>query len=380
MSDENEDKIIEDAIGDTISNEILFNNEIKLVNSSILGRILNIFPDVLEQRVEEKTSKMFNKPIASHLNRQEQPHFIIECKSDIEQQKENELSTITSSSEFASPRLVVTDERILFIIGQLQQDVVKSIEYSELANIEMESTLLNTSLSIDSESISYHVDNCEPPEEINPAVAYARAQSEGKKTSADWSDEDFTYEKGDTKSERLGDVVSDLDMKKVGNSGVEGAIFGKRLGPKGTAVGFTLAAGYEVYRQVSNTDISSTATPDPSHVARNIKKWRDAGSQTNNKKLEWLSASVGVGVTFASENADQKTAELLDDLNPDPAVRAIESGATLAGNSDLAPVPSSNSLDELPEIENLRQPVGELTSTVKQLTEEGIFEEIADSK
>jgi hypothetical protein len=380
MPKESEDEIIKNAIGDTISNEILFKNESKLVDISILNRILSIIPDLLSQQAEEKTSKIFNRPIASHLNRQEQPHFILKCKSEIEQQEENEVRTITSSSEFGSPRLVVTDERIVIIIGQLQQDVVKSIEYSKLANIEMESTLLNTSISIESESISYHVDDCVPPEEIRPAVAYARAQSDDKKTSTDWSDEDFDYEKGDTKSERLGDVVSDLDMKKIGNSGVEGAIFGKRLGSKGTAIGFTLGAGYEVYRQVSNIDISSTTTPDPSHVARNIKKWKKAGSQTNNKKLQWLSASVGVGVTFASENADQKTAELLDDLNPDPVVSAIESGATMAGNSDLAPVPNSNSLDKFPEIEHLQQPVGEMTSTVKQLTEEGIFDEIADSK
>lgn len=291
------------------------------------------------------------------------------------------MSTLTPSSEFASARIVTTNERIMFVLGQSKQDIIKSVYHSDITNIEMESTLLNTSISIESDNVDYHVDDCEPHDEISPTVAYARAQSDNDSAGTNWSKEDFTYEKGDTRSERFSDLISELDFVKVGKAGADGAIYSKGVGgAKGTAVAFVLKAGYEIWSQVSSTDRSSTSTPDPDSVAEDVRKWQQAGSNTNDKKMEWLSASIGVAVSIAKENSDGETIELINELNPDYVVNAIEKGSAVAQESGFAPVPASNELDSLPAIEHLRQPVGELSQNIEDLLEEGLFEEIGDSQ
>jgi len=385
MTIRNEQELVKNAIGDTVESEILFETEVPLVDFSeqegIIKTILSIIPEFLTKKAEDQTSLLLNSPIVSYLHTDEQPHFILECNSDIQREKDGEISTLAPSSEFASARIVATDERIMFVLGQSQGDIIKSAYYQDITNIEMESTLLNTSISIETGDVNYQVEDCEPADEISPTVVYARARSDHDGSRTDWGRENFTYEKGNTKSDRFRDLISELDFKKVAKAGVEGASHSKKVGGgKVTAVGFALKAGYEIWRQVSNTDISSTTTPDPDHVAKNIKKWQRAGRNTNNKKIEWLSASIGVAVSVATENSDQETVDLINSVDPDYVVNAIDKGSAVAEDSDFAPVPASSDLDNLPAIELLRQPASELSKTIEKLHKEGLFEEMGNRR
>lgn len=383
MTVKNEEKLVEDAIGDTVNSTILFNSEVSVVDSSNDSRfwsvVLNIVPDLFIKKAEEQTSKILNKPIADHLSNDEQPHFILQCGSDIRRKKENEISTLAPSSEFESARIVITNSRIMFLLGQEETDIVKSVYYSEIKTIDTESSIRHTSLVVDSEDLSYEVDDCRPHEEVKPAVAYIRAQSEIGQYESDWTKENFTYEKGGTASDQFSDLLGNLDLFEIGRAGVEGAVYGKKIGGKGSAVGFSLLAGYEIWQQVSDRDTSSTKTPNPEHVAKGIKKWQQAGAKTEDEKTEWLFASVGAAISIAAENSDQKTTKLLDEVDPDQVAETFTRGSELIGQSSTDLVPSSANMDDLPEIDNLRQPVGEIAAIVSKLIEEGLFDEVINT-
>lgn len=383
MTVANEEQLVEDAIGDTVTSTILFNNEISVVDSSndsrFWGIVWGIFPDSLKKKAEEQTSKILNNPISDHISDGEQPHFILRCGSDIRRKKENETSTLAPSSEFESARIVVTNSRIMFLLGQEDTDIVKSIYYSEVDTIDTESSIRHTSLVVKSENLSYEVDDCRPQEEVKPAVAYVRAQSEVGEYESDWTKENFTYQKGSTASDRFSDLLGDLDLFKVGKAGVDGAVYGKKIGGKGSAIGFILSAGYEIWRQISGRDPSSTETPNPEQVAKSVKEWQQAGATTNDVKTEWLFASVGAAISIAVENSDQETISLLDEVNPERVAGTISKGSELIGQSTSGLVPSSAHMDDLPEINNLRQPVGEIASIVSELIDEGLFDEVINN-
>ena len=380
MTVKNEEQLVEDAIGDTVNSTILFSNEISVVDSSNESRfgsvIWKILPELVTKRAEERTKKILNDPISDYISDDEQPHFILQCESDIRREKENETSTLAPSPEFESARIVITNSRIMFLLGQTETDVIKSIYYSEINTIDTDSSLRRTSLSVKSEDLSYEVNDCRPGEEVKPAVAYVRAQSEIGQYESDWTKENFTYEKGNSASDRFSDLLGDLDLFKIGKAGIDGAVYGKKIGAKGPAVGFILKAGYEIWRQISGRDPSSTEPPNPEQVAKSVKKWQQAGATTKDEKTEWLFASVGAAISIAAENSDQETISLLDEVDPERVAETVTKGSELIGQSTSGLVPSSAHIGDLPEINNLRQPVGEIAAIVSELIDEGLFEEV----
>ena len=379
MTIRNEEKLVEEAIGDTVNSTILFENEVPVIDFSNHSRLSDVVPDLFKKKAEERTKRILNNPIAEYLSDDEQPHFVLECNSDIQRKHEQEISTLAPSAEFTSARIVVTNSRVMFFIGQKETDIVKSVYYSEVESIDTNSSFRHTSLVVEAENVSYEVSDCLPHEEVKPAVAYMRAQSEVGQYKSDWTEEDFTYEKGSTASDRFSDLLGDLDLFNIGKAGVNGAMHGKKMGSKGSAVGFTLAAGYEIWRQVSGNDPSSTETPNPEHVAKGIKKWQQAGATTKDEKTEWLFASVGAAISIAAENSNQGTVRMLDEIDPEQVVKNVSKGSELLGQSKTGLIPSSTKMDDLPEIDNLRQSVEETASIIAELMDDGFFEEVIDN-
>lgn len=382
MTVRNEEQLVEDAIGDTVDSTILFNNEISVVDSSDDSRfgsvIWKILPNFFTKKAEERTKKILNNPISNYISDDEQPHFILKCGSDIRREKENETSTLAPSPEFESARIVITNSRIIFLLGQTETDVVKSIYYSEIDTIDTDSSLRRTSIFVKSEDLSYEVKDCRPDEEVKPAVAYVRAQSEAGQYESDWTKENFTYEKGNSASDRFSDLLGDLDLFEIGKAGINGAMLGKKIGAKGSAIGFTLKGGYEIWRQISSREPSSTETPNPEQVAKSVKKWQQAGATTKDEKTEWLFASVGAAISIAAENTDQETSRLLDEVDPELVADSVIKGSELIGHSTTDLLPSSVKMEDLPEINNLRLPVGEITAIVAELIDDGIFDDVID--
>lgn len=366
-------ELVESAIGDSVDERILVNAEVPRVDISEGRRISRIIPERVKNKAEERTVKLLNNPISEYLLPDEQPHFILQSKNEIIRDQDEGESKLFPSSGFGSPRIIITDQRVIFFIGQEDGDIVKTVEHSEVTSVDSSEGIIRASLKIHSEHVDYEIQNCNPMDEIKPVIAYLSAQqgSEGPNTA-----EEFNYEKGDSRGERVKSVLHGIDGKKVAEMGWYGAKFGKRAGPKGTVMGFLAAAGFEIWSEISEQDVSSAESPDPEDFAQNVNEWREAGAETGDERVEWLSSTLAATVTIAAHNSDHQVVQELESIDPQSLVFALQSGAELVDVSEL-PGPSATDLETLPEISNIRRPVSELTAVSEELFEEGIFEEIA---
>lgn len=379
---EDGDSMAENAIGDSVMQPLLFNEEVSALDISEDRRVVGIFIRKLRQIVSktpistgekspELTVQLLNNPISNYLSPNERPHFILRADV-IQREQENEVSELKPSSEFHSAQIVVTNRRIRFLIGQDHGDVVRSVEHADVTRVEFSEGLLHTSLSIQTATTAYHVPDCEPSDEVDPTAAYIQGQSEGGYVDRE---NKFNYEKGTTKHERVATVFRDINLTQAVNLGGTGAKVGRRFGPKGTALGFVIGVGFGIWADLSQTDTSAAEAPDPEDVARNVKQWQQAGNQTGNERAEWLSSATGAAISIAAQNSDRQSVQELKNIDADGVASAIQAGSELMGTSNM-PVAQRGHTDIAPEITNVRRPVTELTSTTAALFEAGLFDEL----
>lgn len=157
ISNGNGGKLLQDAIGDSVSELVLFETEAPLFNLSERGRISSIIPARVQEQVDGVTTNILHNPISHYLNPGEQPHFVLKANGAIQRETAQEVSKIEPSDEFNASRIVVTDERIIFLIGQEKGDVVVSCSHSDILDADFTSGILRTTISINSEDASYQI-------------------------------------------------------------------------------------------------------------------------------------------------------------------------------------------------------------------------------
>jgi len=135
---------------------------------------------VTKERLAKKSarviSRLSEKPIIDYLHEEEQPHYIFVGPS-------TGFVLSTDGNESISPEsnynafLVVTDQRILGLIGQEDGDEVLSHEYAEISDIEIEQHLAKYKVKIETGNVGYtfHA-NKNNDLDINAAADYMREQ------------------------------------------------------------------------------------------------------------------------------------------------------------------------------------------------------------
>ena len=372
--------LLEDAISDSVTEQSLFDTERRRVDISedrsrlgvLIKNIVKIVPDKLIDKSASNKVTWLNNPVVDYLNPDEQPHFILQAGGGVKRTTEEEVSTLEPAADFGDARVVITDERILFLIGQSHDDVVKSISHTDITELNTDGGLLSTAITVQTDKVSYEIPDCTPTDELKPVLAYIQAKSAGG--DQNWS-EDFEYEKGDTKSERFKRGLKDVEISQVVDLASTGASFGKRVGPKGMAVGFATGAGFGIWSELSQQDVGSVDIPPASEFAESVHAWQQAGKKTSDTKTEWISASVGAAISFAEANSDNAIVQHLNALDPDTAAKALESSMqTMDVGNEI--VPLSTDLDVNPEIGNIRLPVSEVAAVSAELYEAGLLDEL----
>lgn len=374
------DGLLEDAISDSVTEQALFDTERHRVDISeersrlrvIVETIVKIIPDRLIEKSASNIVTWLNNPVADYLDPDEQPHFILQAGGGIKRTTEEEVSTLQPGAEFGHPRVVITDKRVLFLIGQNHDDVIKTIAHTDITELDTDGGLLSTAISVQTDQVSYEIPDCTPTDEVEPVLAYIQGQSTGGNQNRS---ENFEYEKGNTKSERLKRGLKDVEVSRVLNLASTGARFGKRAGPKGVAVGFATGAGYGIWAELSQHDGGSVEVPPASEFAESVHAWQQAGARTGDTKAEWISASVGAAISIAEYNSDSAIVQQLSALDPETAAKALQSNMETTDAGDEI-VPLSTDLDVNSEIGNIRLPVSEITAVSAELYEAGIFDEL----
>ena len=279
ITEQNDDPLITEAIGDSVTHPLLFETEAPIVDFTHHGRLARVLPTKIQDRLADVTVNILHHQAADYLTPDEQPHFILKTKSPIKQENNAEVRQIAPSGDFTTSRIIVTDERVLLLIPQEQADVLRTISYSTIENINSEAGVLTVALSIETEHATYEIPACEPHDEVNPTIAYIRAQTDSTQSKTEWTEQDYEHAKGATKNERVRDAFADVDFLEVLGYGTTGAKFGSRFGPKGTAVSFVIGTGYGIWDNLSS-EASSAEAPDPDAMAAEVKRWQQSGAKT----------------------------------------------------------------------------------------------------
>ncbi len=376
ITEQKGEHLVADAIGDSVTHPLLFETETPIVAFADDGRLSRVIPDKIQHRIADVKVNILHNPVTDYLTPDEQPHFILKSGKPIKHEKDAEVQQIAHSGDFTASRIIVTDERVILLVPQEQGDVVRACSYSEITNISAKSGFLTVTLSIETEQATYEIPACEPHEEVNPTIAYIRAQTdESARSNTAWTEQDYEHAKGATRNERVREALEDVNFVEVIGYGMTGAKFGSRFGPKGTAVSFVIGTGYGIWENLSN-EASSAEAPDPGHMAAEVKRWQQSGAQTGDERVEWLAASAGAAVSIAEQNTDHQTAQMIESIDPEMVIGALELGSATLEKASGDLIPSGSNLDTLPPIETIREPASEIASLISQLLEAGLFEEL----
>jgi len=372
--------LVTDAIGNTVTEPLLFDEEIPRVTFSEDGTLSKFLPDSIRQRVTDMTVHVLNQVIADYLQPGEQPHFILRSMDAVEKEQDDEQTELHPSSDLHYPtRIVITDHRVVILVGQAKTDVVNSLPFDEIQRVDSESSLLTDNIIFDTEAITYRIDGIEPNQEISPAVTYIRAQTEtGDTGQTEWSKSAYEDLRGEGVSDKVKEAFAQADLSDVLQCGVTGAQFGVRAGSKGSAVGFVMGTGVGIWRSMSSQDPEEAREPDPETVAEDIKNWQQSGAKTGDEKVEWMAAATGAAVTLSAANSDHEIVDLLESIDPANAVKILELGSTALATTDQEQAVAQAADDSLPDIEHLREPAADIAGVVAELLEQGLFEELME--
>ena len=372
--------LVTDAIGNTVTEPLLFDEEIPRVTFSEDGTLSKLLPALIRQRMTDMTVSVLNKVIADFLQPGEQPHFILRSMEAVKKEQDDEQTELHPSSDLHYPtRIVITDHRVVILVGQTKTDIVETLPFDEIQRVDSESSLLTDNIIFDTETATYRINGVEPNQEISPAVTYIRAQTEtGGIGQTEWSESAYEDLRGDGVSDKVKEAFAQTDLSDVLQCGVTGAQFGVRVGPKGSAVGFVMGTGVGIWRSLSSRDPEEAHEPDPETVAEDIKNWQQSGAKTGDEKVEWMAAATGAAVTLSAANSDHEVADLLESIDPANAVKILELGSTALATTDQEQAVAQAADDSLPDIEHLREPAADIAGVVAELLEAGLFEELME--
>jgi hypothetical protein len=171
-------------------------------------------------------------------------------------------------------------------------------------------------------------------------------------------------------------VFEEVSLMRVFKSGCEGATMGSRFGGRGRAVGFVIAAGVSIFHEVSGVDVTDIASPDPEKVATSMDDWREAGAETNDERVEWLSAATGVAVELAAQSSTDESVQTLTQVDPGTAIGTLQTAAELTDPNVELPAFGAE-FEALPDVRQLRQPVAQLTAVTAELLESDFVQELS---
>jgi hypothetical protein len=252
------DEIIQNAKGLSVSERMLFRRKYhpRVDNWDEEGGLKQKIPDfVLRWIRNHRGYNILHRPVYDFLDSDEQPHFIFWSTDPIEVMREGETESHTPQGTPQHLSIaVVTDKRILFLIGVADDDKQASCRYSEIDAVYFNSEVADPYFSVHADG-RYTMRGCEPVAELAEAATYVNKpsvtveesakdnQNRNPSESGNWWDSAQSQVSGAAKifQERV-------DKEHLLKCSLTGAARGRKVaGGKGAAVGFTIGAGYSVY-------------------------------------------------------------------------------------------------------------------------------------
>lgn len=391
--------LIEDSIGDSVSESTLFASNITQRNirkSENKDQTSGLIPDRLRGVVGSRLPDMSGSldlsvqieyRLCNYLEPNEQPEFILFFGRPLREDNGTEVRTIEHSSDNTHIQselisqigglLLVTDSRLLILVEQEQHTITRSIEYADVKKIEnayvvdrggfdkLLAEMGSKAIYIREESHAYQLLECTRIKEVSPVVAYVSAQISGEEFDAE-----SVYTDSETVGERMKSVISQIDFKQVVSYSATGGKCGSRGGPKGAAVGAVIGAAYAIYSSVTSKSPKDAGEPDADSIGSAAAEWRQAGAEMDDKRAEWLGASLGAATQIAAEQSDRDTISSVQHLDPQTTTQIIQRG--------LEAVDSQSNLPATPEEfdYNLPESVQTWQSVTADLLEQGLLDEL----
>ncbi len=378
------DRLIRDAIGDSVVERLLFRTEYY----PRLDRKQQTKAEKLPKPVQRVLRSLLgynvlNRPVVDFLEPNEQPHFVFYSTEPIEATVDGESTTYAPERHLSLA--VVTDERILFLVGQEDDDQYAFCPYPEIESVFYNDSVDEPYLAVHADE-RYTIRDCHPVNELTVATEYvderavsveqlASSDTTGaKSTGDDWRSTAGTY--ATEHAQVFGERV---DAEHVLKCGAKGATLGWKAkvgGTKGIAVAFVIGASYGIYDCLSKTGETLEA-PDPKTVAEAATDWRREASNANERTV-WIATALGVATEFAAHNDNSQIAELLADVDPATGVAALEHSAAMIDSSDVDLVPAGNDLLDSLSAVDLPSSATEFAHVTRELFDAGLLDQLHD--
>ena len=378
------DRLLQNAIGDSVVQPLLFRTEYY----PRLDRKQETKGEKLPKPVQRvlrtlRGYDVLNRPVVDFLEPNEQPHFVFYSTEPIEATVDGESTTYEPERHLSLA--VVTDERILFLVGQEDDDQYAFCPYPEIESVFYNDSVDEPYLAVHAGE-RYTIRDCHPVNELTVATEYVdeRAVSveqrvSGGTTGEDSTGDDWRSTASAYASESARAFSEQVDAKHVLKCGTKGATLGWKAkvgGPKGVAVAFVIGASYGIYDCLSKTD-ETVEAPDPETVAEAATDWRREASNADERTV-WIATALGVATEFAAHNDDSQIAALLADVDPATGVAALEQGATMIDSSDVDLVPAGNDLLDSLSAVDLPSSATEFAHVTRELFDAGLLDQLHD--
>lgn len=384
-------ELINQTTGGTLSESTLFASEVSL-RDVLNSRISNTYSQRLFSSIRSLATlaSQFQKVhleyrLCDYLEPDEQPEFLIFFMSPLREDDGTEIRKIESSSQTISSAfapmngglLLVTDSRMLILVEQDQHTVNRSMKYADIEDISEnqvldESTvdrvinkITNQTIFIQGNTRSYQLLACSPIKEVSPIVAYVSAQIGGEEFDAE-----SAYADSETVGDRVNSIVDRIDFKRVLSYAVTGGKFGSRGGQYGTVGGAVIGAAYGIYSSITGQSPKDAGEPNGDNIGAAAAEWRQAGADMEDKRAEWLGASLGVALQIAAEGSDRDAINSIQHVDPQTTTQVIQRGLEAVDSRSNLPATPQEFESSLPESIQTWQ------SVAADLLEEGLLDEL----
>jgi len=376
------ERLLNEAIGDSVIEPLLFGTRFHPRFDGVNGGLSTKLPNLLQQPLRSVSSQtVLNRPPADFLETDEQPHFIFYSSRPIEVEN-NGKKSIHAPEGYLS-LAIVTEERILFLVGQSDDDTYAFCAYDDIDAVFYNDEVDDPYLSVHADA-RYTIRDCQPVTELAMAVDYINEEAimvEQRASSGTTVEETTKNERWSNArtyaSENARNFFERVDSKHVLKCGVEAAALGRKAkvgGPKGVAVSFAIGIGYGMYDTLSK-DGETVEAPEPESLAETASQWQQE-TTVEDEQTTWVATALGIASEFAVHNDNSPIATLLAEIDPSTGVAALESGAKMIDATDTDLVSAGgNPFDSLSAVD-LPQSVDDFASVSRELFDAGLLERL----
>lgn len=334
------EQIVNEAKGESITIERL----VKSPKRSFIKRVSSIY-----------TSPQ--GPFHQYIHPEEQPQYLFHnCKFHVEDISDLESMSVVRSgwergyNKIAPVTVIFTSKRVIMVYADKEGKYIESVNYVEIEGVYYNPRFRGPEAHLHTPEQVFYIEFPlmeEFFEEIEEAHDFLISQCDfdGEFHGFEAEEEDYSSFSDILKNQlyKIKDVAMRADLEYVAEYGVKGAKIGVLRGGYAGVVGFTIGAGYGLWKDLSGRSEQKYSSDDidPQETAQTMVRWKQAGEKIGGRNAGVAGAVIGAALAIDAQTSGREVTKLLSNSDIEWVTTQLEADPDESSSLEVA----SNAVD-----------------------------------